>query len=366
MAGGIFTGMNNAIMGGLNSVLQGQASVYGSMMTMIITSSFTSYIVFKGYQTLAGKLQKPVEDVAWDVGRMLLIMMFVSNIGGWLDITVASINGLKNGVSGSDNIWMLLDTVWDKAQVLGQSLFDQDESTYVKLNGGLALVFVWSGAVFVLTVTTIVNLLAEVTILLMSTTGPIFIFCLLYGFLRPMFDNWLKTIFTAILTIMFSALFVRISIKYTNDILMAATQTAGDNNIVTLAAQCLLASVGAGIFVLFSAKISMALGGAATQATMQAVAMSGIDSLGSGIKNALTSDTAKNGSLLAARLGAKGIAGTAKMAGRGLDYAGGKAANAYSSWGNSRAAAAAFRGAAANRRSSIQTMIRGNQQRKDS
>lgn len=123
MSGGVFSGMNNAIMGGLNTVLQGQASVYGSMMALIITSSFTCYILFKGYQTLAGKLQKPVEDVAWDVGRMLLIMMFVTNIGGWLDITIASINGLKNGVSGSDNVWVLLDTVWAKAQDLGQTLY---------------------------------------------------------------------------------------------------------------------------------------------------------------------------------------------------------------------------------------------------
>ncbi|EJM3421882.1 type IV secretion system protein [Salmonella enterica] len=363
MSGGMFTGMNTAIMGGLNTVLQGQSSVYGSMMTMIIASSFTCYILFKGYQTLAGKLQQPVEDVMWDVGRMLLIMMFVANIGGWLDTTIAAIDGLKNGVSGSDNIWVLLDTVWEKAQVLGQQLYDQDDSTYVKLNGGFAELLVWGGAIFVLTITTIVNLLAEVTILLMSTTGPIFIFCLLYGFLRPMFDNWLKTIFTAILTIMFSALFVRISIKYTNDILTAASQISDDKNIVTLAAQCLLAAVGAGIFVWFSAKISMALGGAATQATMQAVAKSGIGSLGSGVSSAVTSNAAKNGGALAARYGAKGVAGAAKMAGSGIDYAAGKAADAYSSWGNTKAAADVFRGAAANRRSSIQTMIRNNRER---
>ncbi|WP_045853548.1 type IV secretion system protein [Raoultella terrigena] len=285
MSGGVFSGMNNAIMGGLNAVLQGQSSVYGSMMVIIVTSSFTSYIIFRGYQTLAGKLQKPVEDVAWDTARMFLIMMFVTNMGGWLDTAIAAINGLKNGFSGDDNIWVLLDTVWGKAQELGQALYNQDDSVYVRLNGGFAEFLVWGGAIFVLIVTTIVNLLAEITILLLTTTGPVFIFCLLYGFLRPMFDNWLKTIFTAILTIMFSALFVRISIKYTNDILDAASQTVSESNMVTLAAQCLLASVGAGIFVWFSAKISMALGGAATQATMQGIAMSGIRSLGNTAKD---------------------------------------------------------------------------------
>ena len=365
MAGGVFTGMNDAIMGGLNTVLQGQTSVYGSMISVIATSSFTSYIVYRGYQTLAGKLHKPVEDVMWDIGRMLLIMMFVLNIGGWLDITIASINGLKDGVSGSDNVWTLLDTIWDKAQTLGQTLYNKDDSTYVKLSGGFAECLVWGGAMFVLIATTIVNLLAEVTILLMSTTGPIFIFCLLYGFLRPMFDNWLKVIFTAILTILISALFVRISINYTNHILELAATKANESNMVTLAAQSCLAAVGAGIFIYFSAKIAMALGGAATQATMQGIAMSGIGSLGSKAKDAATSNPAKAAGALAARGAGMGIAGAAKGAGAAIDYAAGKAADAYTSRGNTRAASSAFR-AAANRRASIQTMLRGNQQRNGS
>lgn len=358
MSGGIFTGMNNAIMGGLNAVLAGQTSVYGTMISIIATSSFTSYIVYRGYQTLAGKLQRPVEDVMWDIARMLLIMMFVLNIGGWLDITTTSINALKNGFSGSDNVWMLLDTVWAKAQALGQMLFDKDDSTYVKLNGGFAEVLVWGGAIFVLVITTIVNLLAEVTILLMSTTAPIFIFCLLYGFLRPMFDNWLKVIFTTILTIMLSALFVRISLKYSNNILDAARDSVATSNMVTLAAQFLLAAIAAGVFIWFSAKIASVLGGAATQATMQGVAMSGISFLGSKSKDAITSKPAAAAALLAGRGVGQGVAGAAKLAGGGIDYAAGKAADAFTSYGNTRAAAAAFRRAA-----SIQTMQRANQQR---
>ena len=155
---------------------------------------------------------------------MLLITTFVLNRDGWLDMAVAAIQGLKDGVSGDDNIWALLDTVWGKAQALGQKLFNMDTSTYVKLNGGLAEVLVWGGSIVLLMAATFVNLLAEITILLMTTTAPLFIFCLLYGFLKPMFDNWLKTIFAAILTIMFSALSIRIAINYLNKILDAATK----------------------------------------------------------------------------------------------------------------------------------------------
>ncbi|MCP6071621.1 type IV secretion system protein, partial [Klebsiella pneumoniae] len=85
----------------------------------------------------------------------------------------------------------------------------------------------------------------------MTTTAPLFIFCLLYGFLKPMFDNWLKTIFAAILTIMFSALSIRIAINYLNKILDAAAKTSAETNMVTLAAQCLLAGIAAGVVVWF-------------------------------------------------------------------------------------------------------------------
>jgi type IV secretion system protein VirB6 len=42
-------------------------------------------------------------------------------LDGWIDIS--AIQGLKDGVSGDDNVWALLDTVWEKAQALGQKLF---------------------------------------------------------------------------------------------------------------------------------------------------------------------------------------------------------------------------------------------------
>lgn len=324
MSGGIFVGMDKNIMDGLNAVLEGQSSTYGTMISVIIVSSFTLFILYRGYQTLGGKLQTPVEDVAWDVGRMLLITTFVLNRDGWLDATIAAIEGLKDGISGDDNVWALLDTVWEKAQTLGQTLFNLDTSTYVKLNGGFAELLVWGGAIVLLLAATFVNLLAEITILLMTTTAPIFIFCLLYGFIKPMFDNWLKTIFTAILTIMFSALSVRIAINYLKKILDAATASSDVSNMVTLAAQCMLAGIAAGVVVYFSAKIANALSGAAVQAVLHGAAMSGLSGLVS-----KSADVAKPGMKAGARLAAKGGLKAASATGKLLAAGTGKAVSAW-------------------------------------
>jgi type IV secretion system protein VirB6 len=344
MSGGIFVGMDKNIMEGLNAVLEGQSSTYGSMISVIIVSSFTLFIVYRGYQTLGGKLQTPVEDVVWDVGRMLLITTFVLNRDSWLDAVIAAIEGLKDGVSGDDNVWVLLDTVWEKAQTLGQTLFNLDTSTYVQLSGGFAEVLVWGGAIVLLLAATFVNLLAEITLLLMTTTAPLFIFCLLYGFLKPMFDNWLKTIFTAILTIMFSALSIRIAINYLNKILDAAIDTSSNSNMVTLAAQCLLAGIASGIVVYFSAKIASALSGAAVQATLQGAVMSGLGGLVS--KSADAARPGMKAGAAGARLAAKGSVMAATAAGRLIAVGSGKTLSAW----QKRAAA-------------IENMKRFNQQR---
>lgn len=327
MSGGMFVGMNNTIADGLHAVLRGQSSVYGDMVSAVAVSSFTLFVTYRGYQTLAGKLQTPVEDVLWNVGRMLLIMTFVLNIDGWLDLAISAINGLTDGVSGDENVWVLLDTVWAKAQTIGQKLYQQDDSTYVKLNGGIAQLLVWGGAIVTLLFGSAVNLLAGIIILLMTTTAPLFIFCLLYGFLIPMFNNWLKVIFTVILTIMFSSLSIRIVINYLNSLLDKAVNFSDSANIVTLGVQCCVAGVISGIVIWFSAKIANALGGVAVQVALQGVAMSGLRGLAKP-----SSDSAKpamKAGAAGARLAAKGSANATRSAGTLLATGANKALSAW-------------------------------------
>ncbi|HDL7101056.1 TPA: type IV secretion system protein [Yersinia enterocolitica] len=344
MSGGMFVGMNNTITDGLHAVLRGQTSVYGDMVSVIAVSSFTLFVTYRGYQTLAGKLQTPVEDVIWDVGRMLLIMTFVLNLDGWLDLAISAINGLTDGVSGDDNIWVLLDTVWAKAQTIGQKLYQQDDSTYVKLNGGIAQLLVWGGAIVTLLFGSAVNLLAGIIIVLMTTTAPLFIFCLLYGFLIPMFNNWLKIIFTVILTIMFSALSIRIVINYLNGLLDKAVNFADSANIITLGVQCCVAGVISGVIIWFSAKIANALGGVAVQVALQGAAMGGLRGL-----TKPSSDAAKpamKAGATGAQLVAKGSASAANAAGTLIIAGTNKALSAWQK-----------------RAASINSMKRFNQQR---
>lgn len=273
---GIFSSVEKNLIGGITDATKGLMMNYSHMIMGLAATSVTLYIMWRGYQTLAGKLNTPMEDTMWDIMRMAIILSFVANVSGYLDGVIDAINGLKEGFSGSDNIWQLLDTLWSKAKFLGKTLHDLDESTYVKDEGWAAQFYVWLGVFALMIVTAFVSMVAEVMILLLSITAPIFIFCLMYGFLRPMFNNWMQNIFAAILTILFSALSLRIVINFLTSRMAEATAQAVKANIVELGAQVCLAGICAAILIYFSAKLAGALAGAAATASMQGLAAVGI------------------------------------------------------------------------------------------
>ncbi|HBT6411191.1 TPA: type IV secretion system protein, partial [Klebsiella pneumoniae] len=114
MSGGLFVGVEKYLIGGITDATKGLMMSYSSMMMGLAAASATIYIMWRGYQTLAGKLSTPMEDTMWDIMRMAIILSFVANLGGYLDGVIDAINGIKEGFSGSDNIWQLLDTLWNK------------------------------------------------------------------------------------------------------------------------------------------------------------------------------------------------------------------------------------------------------------
>lgn len=114
MPGGVFIGVEKHLIGGVTDATKGLMMSYSAMMLGLAATSATLYIMWRGYQSLAGKLSTPMEDVMWDIIRMAIILSCVANVSGYLDGVIDAINGLKDGFSGNDNIWQLLDSLWDK------------------------------------------------------------------------------------------------------------------------------------------------------------------------------------------------------------------------------------------------------------
>lgn len=315
---GLFVGLNSSIIGGFEDVLQGvTTSTSGWMAHLFSVAVISLYITWRAYQTMAGQLTRPFEEIVWDVSRMLIIMIFVTNAGGYLDLVSGAITGIRDGFSGDASIWMRLDTVWEKAQALAEDLYNRDDALSIPVKGLLAEGVVWGGVSALSIITAIVNLVAELVMLLMLATAPVFIYCLMWSWFRDMFNNWLKTILTCILTTLFSGIALTVVMNYIDKILQEATLSQ-EANYLTLAVQVALACLGAAAVMYLSYKLAQSLAGASAQGAAQALAGAGVASATKTVSNTAGSV----GNQAAQNLSGSGTGtGTASSASRGTSDA---------------------------------------------
>lgn len=277
---GLFVHFDKTVMDALHAATQGKMMAYAGLMATLIQASISLYVLVSGYRIFAGKLQRPVESIVWDLAKMSVILAFMLNIGGYLNLTIDALNGMRDGfasVSGKgDSPWAMLDSMWETTGKLGTKLIELDPSTYVKLDGGIAALFAWIGALVTMLVSAAVFVIAEITMLIMGIVAPVFIFCMLFGFLRQMFNNWLQIIFSSILTILFATLFIGISIGLFNEILTKANAMANASNLIVVGAQACATGLLAAVLVWLSSKFATQLAGVGVEGTMQAAAAMGV------------------------------------------------------------------------------------------
>lgn len=275
---GLFVRFNSEIMDAIQTAGQSTSSVYVQAVAVLISGAITLYVLWMGYQTLAGKIQTPIQDVVWNLAKIGIILAFIENTSGYLTATLDAMQGLKDGLSGNQagGVWAKLDSLWAQTQALASAVKDLDTSTYVKVDGGIGAGLVWIGSIILMLVAGLVFFTADVTMLLLGLTAPLFIFCLMFGFLRTMFNNWLQLIFSSILTVMFASLVINIGMNFMGKILTQVTAQATESNLITMGALACVAGVLTGGMVLLSAKFATQIAGVGMEGAVQGMAVMGL------------------------------------------------------------------------------------------
>ncbi len=274
---GLFVKLNTTIMDTINNLGATVQAQYATGLMRLMVGSITLYIVWVGYSTLAGKKQAPIEDLVWDLARFAIITSFVGNAGGYLTATIEALQGLKYGFTGGTSVWATLDQLWASTQKLGTELYKQDPASYVKMEGAFGMALVWSGSIVLMISAAVVFLTADLTMTFMCITAPIFIFCLMFGFLRTMFNNWLRLIFSSILTVLFASLVIRVAVQLQTDILAQITAQVTEKNLVTMGAMAGVVGLLAGTLVTLSAGLAAQLAGAGAEGAVQGLAKAGLN-----------------------------------------------------------------------------------------
>jgi type IV secretion system protein VirB6 len=273
---GFFEKFNTTIMDKLTSMGDVYQAQYATGIMSLMLGAVTLYILYVGYSTLAGKQQTPVPDLVWNLARFAMLITFITNAGGYLTALTDGLNGLKAGFTGDTSVWATLDTLWESTQKLADKIYDKDESTYVAVSGGLGAALVWAGAIFLMFTSAVVFLTADMTMTFMLMTAPIFLFCLMFGFLRPMFNSWLQLIFSSILTVLFASIVIRLAIDFQVEIAGQVATQADDKNLMTMGAMGAVSGALSGILVTLAAGFATKLAGAGAEGAIQGMAMAGI------------------------------------------------------------------------------------------
>ncbi|PVK45492.1 pilus assembly protein, partial [Salmonella enterica subsp. enterica serovar Rubislaw] len=259
----------------VDNATKGQLAQFTSFAVELAQYGVTIYIIIYAMQTMAGRQKTPVPDFLWNMGKMAVIFMFVSNMDGWTDSAIKGIDELKVTLSGGADPWLWLDQLWVKGSQISRKILSLDTKT-VPMAGILGSWATNIGTILALMSASVVFLVSELTIKLLTVTAPIFIMCLMFGFLRQMFNNWLQLIFSSILTLMFATLALRAGTSYLNHILSVIVKEAEKSNLVDMGFMALAAGIFTAVIAWLARHYASQLAGVGVEGAMQCAAVMGV------------------------------------------------------------------------------------------
>lgn len=167
-------------------------------------------IMYKGFQTLAGRTQSPIKELVWDVAKKLLIMMFLLNINGYFTISKELCDAFYTWASGAQNFYGQLDIITDEYikatnkfhDAIKLGLFSSTIVGPIWCMLCLSIGFILITLAFAFTLIT-----AQLTNTLLIFVLPIALFALMWDFTKQIFAQWLNMfISNLIVLILYSAL----------------------------------------------------------------------------------------------------------------------------------------------------------------
>ena len=79
------------------------------ILSTLVGLTITLQIMFKAYQSFAGKSSEPVKELVWDITIRLVVIGVALNLNGYLDIIKLAMEELHNSMSGDTNLYAKLD-----------------------------------------------------------------------------------------------------------------------------------------------------------------------------------------------------------------------------------------------------------------
>lgn len=119
-----FSNLEAFLTGKINHLLATHMSVFSSKMAFLLQSGATVLILYYGYSimTVRGS-HATLPEMIFNLARIGLVLAFVQNSEGLLDLAIGFIRELKTGFIEEKSLFALLDKQLFMAQKLSQTVY---------------------------------------------------------------------------------------------------------------------------------------------------------------------------------------------------------------------------------------------------
>ena len=130
------------------------------------------------------------------------------------------------------------------------------------VSGSLASLIVWVFIFFACSAPIFIIMVNIVTLKLLTLTAPLFIGCLMFGWFKNLFTQWLSLVISSVLTYLFLGLILQISVNFLEKQILLITENAENEipNIFGVAGTAVLICIATYILAKISVEIAKAIG----------------------------------------------------------------------------------------------------------
>jgi len=180
----------------MNELTKIISDLFANDLMLLMSSGLTMYLIFYGYMVLAGKIQAPIEDLIWNLARFSLLITFMNNTGGWLDLTKEAIEGISNIGTGAKGLEFIDKQIIEVAKLINK--MTDDVPWYAEY---FVIAVMWIAFGLSCVPAVLLIMANKISMYILLALLPLFIFCLMWGWLKESFNQYMSALLSNALVI---------------------------------------------------------------------------------------------------------------------------------------------------------------------
>lgn len=208
-------------------------------LSTIVGVTITIQIMIKAYQVMAGKSQSPTQELIWDITIKILIISIALNLSGFLDAIKSAMEELHNLMSGDKNLYSVLDEKLTATMKLADIVYDEGNT----LSGPFYAIIIFISFLLGIVPSFLIVVTTDITLRLLMLIAPIVIFFRAYSWGKQMFDQWLSTFFTNLLTVFIVGTMLNLFVDKYGSFIEAQTEGIKNVSLLMITGQTIIMSL---------------------------------------------------------------------------------------------------------------------------